>query len=236
MGLFLCLTLRKISSMATAKGDKNRLFVFAAILAVGVLTVYPLLKKDPRLKIYQPSDVNPKLVDESVRLNDIEHSVAEFELYSQEGDTISLANLKGKIYVADFFFTTCGNICPKMTTQMKGLHDYYINDEDVMFVSHTVYPEIDSVDVLKAYAEKYDVNSEKWIMLTGPKQEIYSLARKSYFAVLTEGDGGERDFIHTENFVLMDKKQRIRGYYDGTLPEDMERLKKDIEILRLEYR
>lgn len=222
--------------MATKKGDKNRLLVFTAILAVGVLMVYPMLKKDPQLKIYKPSDVNPKLVDESVRLNDIEHSVAEFELYSQEGDTISLANVEGKIYVADFFFTTCGNICPKMTTQMKGLHDYYIDDSDVMFVSHTVYPEIDSVSVLKTYAEKYDVNSEKWIMLTGPKQEIYSLARKSYFAVLTEGDGGERDFIHTENFVLMDKQQRIRGYYDGTLPEDMERLKKDIEILRLEYR
>lgn len=222
--------------MATKKGDKNRLLVFTAILAVGMLMVYPMLKKDPQLKIYKPSDVNPKLVDESVRLNDIEHSVAEFELYSQEGDTISLANVEGKIYVADFFFTTCGNICPKMTTQMKGLHDFYIHDEDVMFVSHTVYPEIDSVAVLKAYAEKYDVNSEKWIMLTGPKQEIYSLARKSYFAVLTEGDGGERDFIHTENFVLMDKQQRIRGYYDGTLPEDMGRLKKDIEILKLEYR
>lgn len=222
--------------MATKEGDKNRLLVFTVIVAVGVLLVYPMLKKDPRLKIYKPSDVNPKLVDESVRLNDIEHSVAEFELYSQDGDTISIANVDGKIYVADFFFTTCGNICPKMTTQMKGLHDYYINDEDILFVSHTVYPEVDSIQVLKAYAEKYEINSDKWIMLTGSKQEIYSLARKSYFAVLTEGDGGERDFIHTENFVLLDKQQRIRGYYDGTLPEDMERLKKDIEILRMEYR
>ena len=221
--------------MATITGDKNRLLVFAAILAVGVLVVYPIMKKDPRLKIYNPSDVNPKLVDESVRGNELEHSVAEFELYSQEGDTIRLNDIDGKIYVADFFFTTCGNICPKMTTKMKGLHDFYLNDDDVMFVSHTVYPEIDSVPVLKTYAEKYEVNSDKWIMLTGAKEEIYSLARKSYFAVLTEGDGGERDFIHTENFVLLDKNQRIRGYYDGTLSEDMERLKKDIEILRLEY-
>ena len=221
--------------MATKTGDKNRLLAFAAIMAIGVLAVYPMMKKDPRLKIYKPSDVNPKLVDESVRANELEHSIAEFELYNQDGDTISLGDVDGKIYVADFFFTTCGNICPKMTSQMKGLHDFYLSDEDVMFVSHTVYPEIDSVQVLKAYAEKYQINSDKWIMLTGAKEEIYSLARKSYFAVLTEGDGGERDFIHTENFVLMDKSQRIRGYYDGTLPEDMERLKNDIEILRLEY-
>lgn len=222
--------------MATKTGEKNRLLVFAAILLVGVLFVYPMIKKDPRLKIYKPSDVNPKLVDESVRDNALEHSVAEFELYSQLGDTIGLKDVAGKIYVADFFFTTCGNICPVMTGEMKKLHDFYLDDQEVMFVSHTVFPEIDSVQVLKAYADDYGVNHAKWLMLTGPKPDIYRLARKSYFAVLTEGDGGERDFVHTENFMLMDKKQRIRGYYDGTSPEDMERLKKDISILKLEYR
>ena len=180
--------------------------------------------------------MNPKLVDESVLADELEHRVAEFELYSQEGDTISLKHLNGRIYVTDFFFTTCANICPMMTTQMKGLHDFYLQDDDIMFVSHTVYPETDSVPVLKAYADKYEINSDKWILLTGAKEEIYSLARKSYFAVLTEGDGGERDFIHTENFVLIDKSQRIRGYYDGTLANEMERLKKDIEILRVDYR
>jgi len=222
--------------MITRSRTKSRFLILSAIIAVGVFAVYPQIKKDALLKIYKPSDVNPKLVDESVQANGSEHRVAEFELYSQLGDTISLKDVDGRIYVADFFFTTCANICPKMTTQMKGLHDFYLHDEDIMFVSHTVYPEMDSVEVLKAYADKYEVNPDKWIMLTGAKEEIYSLARKSYFAVLTEGDGGERDFIHTENFVLMDKKQRIRGYYDGTLPNDMERLKKDVEILRLEYR
>jgi len=222
--------------MTTRSRTKSRLLILSTIIAVGVFAVYPQIKKDALLKIYKPSDVNPKLVDESVQANGSEHRVSEFELYNQIGDTISLKDVDGRIYVADFFFTTCANICPKMTTQMKGLHDFYLHDEDIMFVSHTVYPEMDSVEVLKAYADKYGVNPDKWIMLTGAKEEIYSLARKSYFAVLTEGDGGERDFIHTENFVLMDKKQRIRGYYDGTLPNDMERLKKDIEILRLEYR
>ena len=221
--------------MATKAGETNRLLILGVVLILGMLVVYPMLKRDPKLKIYKPSDVNPKLVDESVRNYELEHSVAEFELYNQDADTINLNDVDGKIYVADFFFTTCGNICPKMTTQMKILHDFYLVDEDIMFVSHTVYPEEDSVKVLRAYADKYLINSDKWLLLTGEKQVIYDLARKSYFAVLTEGDGGERDFIHTENFMLMDKQQRIRGYYDGTLPEDMERLKKDIEILRLEY-
>ncbi len=221
--------------MSSVPRLKIRMLIVSFIISIGFLFVYPQLKKDPKLKIYQPADVNPKLVDESVELNNKGHRVSEFELYSQNGDTFRLDDVDGKIYVTDFFFTTCGNICPKMTTQMKGLHDYYMDDEDVMFVSHTVYPEMDSIEVLKAYADKYEIDSDKWVLLTGSKKEIYSLARKSYFAVLTEGDGGERDFVHTENFMLMDKQQRIRGYYDGTLVNEMERLKNDIEILRKEY-
>jgi len=221
--------------MSSVPRLKIRMLIVSFIISIGFLFVYPQLKKDPKLKIYQPADVNPKLVDESVELNNKDHRVSEFELYSQNGDTFRLDDVDGKIYVTDFFFTTCGNICPKMTTQMKGLHDYYMDDEDVMFVSHTVYPEMDSIEVLKAYADKYEIDSDKWVLLTGSKKEIYSLARKSYFAVLTEGDGGERDFVHTENFMLMDKQQRIRGYYDGTLVNEMERLKNDIEILRKEY-
>lgn len=221
--------------MSAAPRLKSRMLIVSFIISIGFLFIYPQLKKESKLKIYQPKDVNPKLVDDSVQLNNEDHRVFEFELLNQDGDTITLKDVDGKIYVTDFFFTTCANICPKMTTQMKGLHDFYFDDEDVMFVSHTVYPEMDSVEVLKAYAEKYEIDSEKWVLLTGSKKEIYSLARKSYFAVLTEGDGGERDFVHTENFMLMDKQQRIRGYYDGTLPNDMERLKKDIDILRKEY-
>jgi protein SCO1/2 len=194
-----------------------------------------LVNSPKPLKIFLPSDVNPKLVDSSV-LGEINHRISDFKLLSQMGDTITIKDVENKIYVADFFFTTCTNICPKMTVQMKGLHDFYIDDEDIFLVSHTVYPEMDSEEVLLAYAQKYDVNPDKWVMLTGDKKEIYELARKSYFAVLTEGDGGERDFVHTENFVLIDKSQRIRGYYDGTVKNEMKRLKSDIEVLREEYR
>jgi len=216
---------------------KSRMLIVALIVGIGFLFVFPQLTEKPRLKIYQPADINPKLLDASAQIDSSrDHTVAEFELYNQDGDTIRIGDIDGKIYVADFFFTSCGNICPIMTNHMKELHDFYYQDEDIMFVSHTVYPEMDSVEVLKAYAENYGIDSDKWVLLTGPKQEIYSLARQSYFAVITEGDGGERDFIHTENFMLMDKSQRIRGYYDGTLPNDMERLKYDIDILRREYR
>mgnify|MGYP000616154137 FL=1 len=221
--------------MTTKSGEKNRILLFFAVIAIGVLLVYPMVKRDPVLKIYMPSDINPKLVDESVFNNDIEHHIEDFELYNQDGEHVTKDTVAGRIYIADFFFTTCKNICPKMSDQMKILHDHYYSDDDILFLSHTVYPEADSIPVLKAYAKMYGVDTRKWMMLTGAKQDIYSLARKSYFVVLTEGDGGERDFIHTENFVLLDKKQRIRGFYDGTAPEDMERLKTDISILRLEY-
>jgi protein SCO1/2 len=221
--------------MTTKSGEKNRILLFFAVIAIGVLLVYPMVKRDPVLKIYMPSDINPKLVDESVFNNDIEHHIEDFELYNQDGEHVTKDTVAGRIYIADFFFTTCKNICPKMSDQMKILHDHYYSDDDILFLSHTVYPEADSIPVLKAYAKKYGVDTRKWMMLTGAKQDIYSLARKSYFVVLTEGDGGERDFIHTENFVLLDKKQRIRGFYDGTAAEDMERLKTDISILRLEY-
>ena len=204
-------------------------------LSIVVFSSCNLVNRSKTLKIYLPSDVNPKLVDSSL-VGEKNHRISDFKLVSQMGDTITLKDVEDKIYVADFFFTTCAKICPKMTAQMKGLHDFYIDDKDIFLVSHTVYPEMDSVEVLRAYAQEYEVNPDKWVMLTGDKKEIYALARKSYFAVLTEGDGGERDFVHTENFVLIDKLQRIRGYYDGTLKNEMKRLKSDIEVLRREYR
>ncbi|MFN7014533.1 MAG: SCO family protein, partial [Bacteroidia bacterium] len=157
--------------------------------------------------------------------------IADFKLLKQNGDTVSLKNLDGKIYVADFFFTTCPTICPKMSDQMYRVYQKYLDNPNVVIVSHTVMPEVDSVPVLKAYADKYHAKSEKWIFLTGSKEEIYKLARKSYFAVITEGDGGISDFIHTENFILVDKQKRIRGFYDGTSKEDVDRLIKEIGYL-----
>jgi protein SCO1/2 len=203
---------------------------FLTIFIVGVFVVYFFLTPVPILKIYKPSDLNPELVDKDQQSNK-PHRIADFKLINQLGDTITLKKLEGKIYVADFFFTTCPTICPKMSDQMYRVYQKYKDNPDVLILSHTVMPEVDSVLVLKAYAEKYNVDANKWIFLTGPKEEIYRLARKSYFAVISEGDGGVSDFIHTENFILVDKQKRIRGFYDGTSKEDVDRLIKEISYL-----
>jgi protein SCO1/2 len=208
------------------------LVVFSAI---SIPVFYHLLKVEKKLKIYSPSDVNPRLVDKSIKHITKDHTIADFELTNQNGEIITYHNYKNKIYVADFFFTRCQNICIMMAFNMQELQEYYKNDEDIMFLSHSVTPTIDSVSVLKKYAINKGVNDGKWNVTTGNKKHIYELARKSYFAVIEDGDGGENDFIHTEQFVLVDKERRIRGYYDGTEKEDMEKLKKDITLLKEEY-
>lgn len=208
------------------------LLVFSA---VGIPIFYHLVKVDKKLKIYNPADVNPRLVDVSLKHITKNHTIANFELINQNGETITNANYKDKIYIADFFFTRCQTICIAMAYNMSQLQEYYKNDDEVMFLSHSVTPVIDSVAVLKQYAINKGVIDGKWNVTTGSKQQIYELARKSYFAVLDEGDGGENDFIHTEQFVLVDKNRQIRGYYDGTQKEDMETLKEDILLLKQEY-
>jgi len=155
-------------------------------------------------------------------------------LINQNGKKITNKDYKDKIYIADFFFTRCQNICIAMAYNMSELQEFYKNDTDIMFLSHSVTPLIDSVAVLKEYAMNKGVIDGKWNVTTGEKKHIYELARKSYFAVLDEGNGDENDFIHTEQFVLVDKKRRIRGYYDGTNDQEMEKLKEDIIFLKEE--
>ncbi|WP_158840233.1 SCO family protein [Polaribacter sp. L3A8] len=210
--------------------------IFLIIVSAITLPVfYHLLKVDNRLKIYNPVDVNPRLVDESMLHITKNHTVADFKLINQNGKTITNDDYKDKIYVADFFFTRCQTICIAMAYNMSELQEYYKDDNDIMFLSHSVTPVIDSVSVLREYADRKGVIDGKWNVTTGAKKHIYELARKSYFAVTDEGDGDENDFIHTEQFVLVDKEQRIRGYYDGTEKKDMEKLKKDIVLLKEEY-
>lgn len=211
-------------------------FIFLAVFSVVVIPVfYQLLKVDEKLKIYNPADVNPRLVDFSMKHITKDHTIADFELTNQNGEKITNKNYKDKIYVADFFFTRCQTICIAMAYNMSELQNLYKKDTEIMFISHSVTPEIDSVTVLKEYADRKGVIDGKWNITTGAKTHIYELARKSYFAVLDEGNGDENDFIHTEQFVLVDKEKRIRGYYDGTEKEDMEKLKKDIVLLKEEY-
>ena len=207
----------------------------ALVLAIAVPVAYSILGADPPLPVYNPADINPKLVDESLHGKTHSHRVGGFSLTNQAGQNVTHADYEGKIYVADFFFATCEGICPKMSAQMDRMNQVFAEDAEVMFLSHSVMPETDSVPLLAEYAHTYGATAGKWNLTTGSKKHIYELARKHYFAVTTEGDGGEGDFIHTENFVLVDKEKRLRGFYDGTSSEEVNRCIEDIRKLKEEY-
>jgi protein SCO1/2 len=204
-------------------------FLIFSIITVSLF--YNVLKPSKTLTIYNPSDVNPELVDSTVQYIAREHKIADFSFVNQNGKTVTQKDYEGKIYVADFFFTTCGTICPIMTTNMIEVQKAFINNPKVMLLSHTVTPEIDSVPILKKYALKKGVVDSKWNLVTGDKKEIYSMARKSYLAVKLGKPSELYDMVHTENFVLVDSKKRVRGFYDGTKKEEMIRLIEDINWL-----
>ena len=190
-----------------------------------------LLTPKKKLPIYNPADVNPELVDSTVQHISKYHTIADFSFTNQNGKTITQKDYEGKIYVADFFFTTCPTICPIMQDNMVDIQNAFLDNPKVMLLSHTVMPEIDSVPVLKKYALEKGVVDSKWNLVTGDKKAIYYIARKSYLAVKTETSGELYDMVHTENFILVDEKKRVRGFYDGTNKEDIKRLIKDIHFL-----
>lgn len=212
---------------------KHRIYI-GIVLIFSIITLYlfySALKPNKTLPIYNPADVNPELVDSTVQYISKYHTIADFSFVNQNGKVITQKDYEGKIYVADFFFTTCGSICPKMTTNLVDVQKAIQNNPKVMLLSHTVFPETDSVPVLKAYAIKHGVIDAKWNLVTGDKKEIYSMARKSYLAVKLGKPEELYDMVHTENFVLVDQKRRVRGFYDGTKKEDIQRLIEDINWL-----
>ncbi|TRO67283.1 SCO family protein [Christiangramia sabulilitoris] len=215
---------------------KTFAIVFFIISVIIIFCIYTLLKPVERLPVYQPDMVNAELVDSTMQYVRKYHRIADFELINQNGDTITEEYYKDKIYIADFFFTTCLTICPIMTDHMIKIQEEIKNDDEILLLSHTVFPVADSVPVLKKYALEKGVLDEKWNLVTGDKKEIYDLARKSYLASKSNGDGGKYDMIHTENFVLVDKNRQIRGFYDGTDPEAIENLMHDLKVLKAEYR
>jgi protein SCO1 len=209
---------------------------FSILSIIIVSIIYSLLKPKRVLPIYQPSQVNSEMVDTTIQYKKKYHTIANFSLTNQNGKTITQDNYKDKIYVADFFFTTCQTICPIMTKNMYDVQKRTLSDDEIKLLSHTVTPEIDTVAQLKRYAVEKGVNDSKWNLVTGDKKQIYELARKSYLAVKDNGDGGPFDMIHTENFILIDKARQIRGFYDGTKPEEIDRLLEDIKILKASYK
>ncbi len=207
---------------------------FLVFMILAVTSIYFLTSQKRKLPIYNPFDVNPKLVDSGIQHVKHGHKIADFSLINQNGKTITQNDYKDKIYVANFFFTTCKNICPIMSNNMEIIQKEFLNDNDIKILSMSVTPVYDSVPLLKAYAKLHGAVDGKWNLTTGNKKHIYNLARKSYMAVLDEGDGDKQDFIHTEQFMLIDKKRQIRGYYDGTNSDDIKRLIGDIRLLKEE--
>lgn len=187
---------------------------FAGLLVVIFIAIYTLLNRKT-LPIITPRDVNPELVDSLVQHIGYNHKIAPFAFTNQNGKKITNKDYEGKIYVADFFFTTCQTICPKMTDNMVWLQNKIKDNPKVKLLSHSVFPDEDTVEVLKKYAKEKGVIDEKWNLVTGNQKEIYKIARQSYLVVKTGKPEELYDMVHTENFVLVDQKGRIRGFYNG---------------------
>ena len=218
---------------------KNKFFTifFISLLLVIFFSIYSLINRK-NLPVITPRDVNPELVDSLVQHIGYKHKIAPFAFTNQNGKTITNKEYAGKIYVADFFFTTCQTICPKMTDNMAWLQEKIKDNPKVKLLSHSVYPEEDTVEVLKKYAKEKGVIDEKWNLVTGDQKEIYKIARQSYLVVKTGKPEEMYDMVHTENFVLVDQKGRIRGFYNGLNidkkvkgEQNLTQLLEDIEFL-----
>ena len=213
--------------------SKYKLFaiVLTMMSVVIISIIYSVLTPIEVLPIYQPSQVSAALVAQDIRHQKKYHTISDFSLTNQEGQTITQDTYDGKIYVTDFFFTTCQTICPLMTSNMLELQDKLQDNPEVLLLSHTVMPEIDNVQQLKKYAKEKKIDSNKWNLVTGAKKEIYTLARKQYLTA-KENPDDPLGLVHTENFVLIDAQKRIRGFYDGTLAQEMDRVLHDIGVLQ----
>ena len=218
----------------------KRIFFVALLLLICVLIGYYLMssKKEKPLPIINPVDVNEEMVDPELLRIGFDHHIGTFKFQNQDGEWITDKEMNGNISVVEYFFTTCKSICPIMNRQMQRVNKAFSQEKDIKLFSFTVDPETDSVEQMKQYAQSHDAIAGKWHFLTGEKSALYSLARKSFFVLKPAeaqnlGDAGS-DFIHTNNFVLIDKQLRIRGYYDGTSVKEVNQLISDIKRLQNE--
>lgn len=231
---------RQVKNMSKKKSQsKNKIAVLLLILLLPSL-VYFILSKSKHHFIevpifYATGEVKDTIINGKKRIDSVYHTIPNFKFINQRRDTVTEKNYKGKIYVTDFFFATCQTTCLKMTTQMHRLQEEFKNNNDVMFLSHTVNPMQDSAEVLALYAKKVQADSSRWNFVTGEKEKIYEQARKGFFLPAEVGNGGPNDFIHSNMLVLVDKEKRIRGYYDGTTFSEVNKLIDDIKMLLADY-
>jgi len=204
--------------------------LFAICIPVGYFLIKPKDKKD--LPIINPIDVQEEMVDPEMLRIGQGHTIGDFSFQNQDNKTITQKDIEGKVFVAEYFFTSCKSICPIMNEQMQRVQDALKGNSNLKILSFTVDPDVDRVEQLKRYSKKHNAVDGQWHFLTGKKEDLYTLARKSFFVLkpaeaANQGDVGS-DFIHTNNFVLVDQKKRIRGYYDGTSTKEVTQLIKDV--------
>lgn len=208
--------------------------IFALVLLAACARAEPA-PKDLGLPFYEDASFTPRWIPAPARAKADVHTIPAFSLTNQLGETVTQETLASKIYIADFFFTTCQGICLDMTESMARLQDTFAQDPGVAFVSHTVTPDHDTVDRLRAYGELHGVRPGKWHLLTGDRDLIYDLGRRHYFIEEDLGTGRSNDdFLHTENFVLIDGRRRIRGIYNGLNRASMAALVEDVRTLQRE--
>lgn len=217
------------------KKELHKGVVVFLMFAVSAVAAYFVFYPAEPLPILNISDLNPKLIDTTLLNSSEKHFIGDFNLTNQDGKQVTAKSFEGKIYVANFIYTTCPKMCPLMTSNLKTAYLAFKDDPEVSFISHSVTPLEDSVPVLKKFAHKYEISGNQWHFVTGDKKHIYDLARKNYFAATSSGSGNSHDFVHTENFVLIDKEKRIRGIYDGTSFDQIDQLIDDISSLKKEH-
>ncbi|HEY1166410.1 MAG TPA: SCO family protein [Chitinophaga sp.] len=189
----------------------------------------------PIPRFYVPERVDTVVKNGKTSYDTVFHTIRDFKLTNQSGQQVSLKDLKGKVLLIDFFFTSCTSICPTLTSNLKKIQDAYVkNDTLLQILSFSVDPVRDSSEKLRQYAIKHNINTDTWWLLTGDKKEIYDIARNDFFVSVTQGDGGPDDFIHTEKLVLIDKNGHIRGYYNGLDNDAIRQCANDIAVLHLE--
>jgi protein SCO1/2 len=215
----------------------KRILFLVVFFILGVTITYFMIKpsKEKSLPFINPVDVNEEMVDPELLRIGYGHKIGNFSFFNQDGKVVTQQDVKGKVFVAEYFFTTCGTICPIMNVQMQRVHKVYQGNKNVRILSFTVDPKVDTVAQMKRYAVAHGADVKSWFFLTGTQEKLYELARKSFFVLKpaeteNQGDVGS-DFIHTNNFVLVDKEMRIRGYYDGTNSKEVDELIGDIALL-----
>ena len=215
----------------------KRILFLVVFFVLGVTITYFMIKpsKEKSLPVINPVDVNQEMVDPELLRIGYGHKIGNFSFLNQDGIVITQQDVKGKVFVAEYFFTTCGTICPIMNVQMQRVHKAFQANNNVRILSFTVDPKVDTVAQMKRYAVAHGADAKSWFFLTGTQEKLYALARKSFFVLKpaeteNQGDVGS-DFIHTNNFVLVDKEMRIRGYYDGTNSKEVDELIGDIALL-----